>query len=110
MNLKEKKGFTLTELMIVVVIIGVLTAVAVPVTLAVREKAENNACLQNQHIIHTEAVQYLADHGVYPDNVKQLVDEGYLQTMPHCKGNKYEDIEAGFAKCPYDPPHTEPIQ
>ncbi len=110
MILNEKKGFTLAELMIVVVIIGVLTAVAVPVTLTARNKAINNACIQNQRIIHTAALQYLSEHGDYPETVQQLVTEGYLQAMPLCEGNKYGEIKAGFAKCPSDLAHTESIQ
>lgn len=120
MGKKQNHGFTLAELMIVVVIIGVLTAVAVPVTLAARQKAINNACVQNQHIIHTEAVRYLADHGVYPDNAQELVDSDYLQTMPLCMGKEYGQIVDGFVTCPCpenpddpdnsEPLHIEPIQ
>lgn len=103
MKRSNNQGFTLTELMVVVVIIGVLVAVAVPATHAARNKAENNACIQNQHIIHTEVVRYYSDHGAYPADVQELVDHGYLQTMPHCKGEEYEDIDDdGFTKCPDD--------
>ncbi|NLO41216.1 MAG: prepilin-type N-terminal cleavage/methylation domain-containing protein [Ruminiclostridium sp.] len=109
MERKRNHGFTLTELMIVVVVIGVLVAVAVPVTHAARKKAENNACVQNQHIIHTEAVRYFADHGVHPDDTQELVDHDYLQTMPLCMGKKYGQIVDGFVTCP-DGLHTEPIQ
>lgn len=109
MKLTEKKGFTLTELMVVVVIIGVLTAIAVPVTLSVREKAVNNACIQNQHIIHTEAVRYFTDHAVYPENVQVLVDNSYLQKMPQCEGTDFGKIIDGFVACPHGS-HLAPIE
>lgn len=49
--IKNKKGFTLVELMIVVVILGILVAVAVPVFGAVTKNAHVKACKSNQRII-----------------------------------------------------------
>jgi len=109
MKINSNRGFTLTELMIVVLIMGILVAVAIPATNAARSKAENNACIQNQQIIHTEAVRFYADHGRYPTDVQELVDGGYLQSMPHCKGALYGEVLDGFVQCP-DNSHTESIQ
>ena len=46
--LKSKKGFTLVELMIVVVIMAILVAVAVPVFSAVTKNAKAKTCIGNQ--------------------------------------------------------------
>ncbi len=49
--LKSKKGFTLVELMIVVVIMAILVAVAVPIYNAVTENSRKKTCLGNQRTI-----------------------------------------------------------
>lgn len=53
---QNKKGFTLVELMIVVVIMGILVAVAIPVYGAVTTNAERKTCHANCRIIQEMAV------------------------------------------------------
>ena len=50
-KLHNKKGFSLVELMIVVVIMGILIAVAIPLYGAVTGNAEANTCGSNQRLI-----------------------------------------------------------
>lgn len=50
---KNKKGFTLVELMVVVVIIGILTAIAIPVYMNVSNSAKQNACDSNMDSLRT---------------------------------------------------------
>jgi len=57
-------GFTLTELMVVVVIIAILVAVAVPVYETLKADAAEKANEANIRIIHGAVQMYIADHGV----------------------------------------------
>ncbi len=57
-KLMSKKGFTLVELMIVVVIMGILVAVAIPVYSAVTKNAEKKTCQSNMRIIKENLTNY----------------------------------------------------
>ncbi len=57
-KLMSKKGFTLVELMIVVVIMGILVAVAVPVYGAVTKNARKKTCQSNIRIIKENITSY----------------------------------------------------
>ncbi len=88
---RNQKGFTLVELMVVVVIIGILVAIAVPVYKSTQDKAEKSACQANQRIIDSAVMQYQLDNsGEYPANLEALKD--YFQDEPKCPvaGNTYE--------------------
>lgn len=57
-----KRGFTLTELMVVIAIIAALAGVAVPVSLSVVAKSREAACLGNLRGIGAGLQAYLSDH------------------------------------------------
>ncbi len=57
--LKSKKGFTLVELMIVVVIMAILVAVAVPIFSAVTSNARKKTCIGNQREIISSVGNWL---------------------------------------------------
>ncbi len=63
-NLKSSKGFTLVEIMIVVVIIGLLAAMAIPAFQKVRQSSQDKAVLNNARQLSAAADQYYLENGV----------------------------------------------
>jgi type IV pilus assembly protein PilA len=58
------KGFTLVEIMIVVVIIGLLAAMAIPAFQKVRQASQDKAVLNNARQLSAAADQYFLENGV----------------------------------------------
>ncbi len=69
--LKSKKGFTLVELMIVVVIMAILVAVAVPIYSAVTANARKKTCIGNQR----EIISQINNHVMTAPEIVALADE-----------------------------------
>ena len=64
--LSNRKGFTLIELMIVVVIIGILAAIAIPNFIAMQNRAKEGSTKANMHTLQLAAEDYgVAFDGVY---------------------------------------------
>ena len=63
---KNKKGFTLVELMAVVLIIGLLTAIAIPMFMNAGTRAAQRTHDANLRIIDGAINTYHAEHGVWP--------------------------------------------
>ena len=64
---KNQKGFTLIELMIVIAIIGILAAIAIPQFSAYRAKGYNSSAMGDLRNLRTELETYYAEWSEYPN-------------------------------------------
>jgi prepilin-type N-terminal cleavage/methylation domain-containing protein len=83
-TIKKQAGFTLVEIMIVVAIIGLLAAIAIPNFVKARATAQANGCINNMRIIDGSISQWaLENHqsqGATVPNTTTLANLGYLRT------------------------------
>lgn len=63
---RNQKGFTLIELMIVIAIIGILAAIAIPQFSSYRAKSFNTASVSDIRNIRTDLEAYYAENEAYP--------------------------------------------
>jgi type IV pilus assembly protein PilA len=80
MTKQSKKGFTLVEIMIVVVIIGLLAAMAIPAFNKVREESREKAMLNNLRQVASAGQRYILEEGKASVTYTDLVPD-YLPTI-----------------------------
>ena len=93
--LKQQEGFTLVELMIVVVILGIISGIGIQQYGKVQENARLAADDANVRIIQSATQMYLmmADTEVKSVTVADLVTERYLEDAPKSPWDKTTDYE-----------------
>jgi general secretion pathway protein G len=79
---RGQQGFTLIELMIVMIIIGVLAAIAVPAYVQSVRHAREAVLKEDLHTLRAAIDSYTADKGKAPQALGDLVEAGYLKSMP----------------------------
>ena len=78
------KGFTLVEIMIVVAIIAILAAVAIPNFVRYRKESQKNACISNLKTIQGAVEQAKMAGVASPAKTDIVGPDKYIKTEPHC--------------------------
>ena len=73
--MRSEKGFTLVELMIVVLILGALAAIAIPRIMGGAATARINACQTNVDLINSQIELFNANTGSWPANLQVVTQD-----------------------------------
>lgn len=85
-RIRKNKGFTLVEIMIVVLIIGILLAIAVPNFIKARENSRTRSCIANLRQIDTAKQQWAIENkkGATDTPTGANLAPDYVRAMPTC--------------------------
>ena len=117
---KNKAGFTLVEIMIVVLIIGILLAIAIPNFVSARESSRAKACIANLKQIDSATQQYCMDKKLDATAYALAANKptlntaattglvsaagavsGYLRTTPSCPSSGAYNVAPTISDSPY---------
>ena len=91
MRLRQNSGFTLIELMIVVVIIGILAAIAIPNFIAMQNRAKEGSTKANMHTLQLAAEDYgVRNDGVYAADMTSSGSPTVAASLPASFKNPFD--------------------
>nr|WP_321319190.1 type II secretion system protein [uncultured Campylobacter sp.] len=94
-----KKGFTMIELIFVIVILGILASVAIPRLAATREDAEISAAVANLRTLISDINAYYTVKGEFPANTKWKDITNVPTEKPDVSINDNNSLKVGGARC-----------
>ncbi|RKY21481.1 MAG: hypothetical protein DRP62_07940 [Planctomycetota bacterium] len=80
--MKAKSGFTLVEILIVVVILGILAAIVIPQFTDASTEAKEASLKTNLQAIRSQIQLYKIKEGSLPTTIQAMVDDEYLERIP----------------------------
>jgi prepilin-type N-terminal cleavage/methylation domain-containing protein len=100
----RKRAFTLVEIMIVILIIGLLLAIAVPQFIKSRESSQQKACWSNQQKLEAAKHMWMMDYGIDSSSTPVMADlvPEYIKATPECPTHDVYDLGDGMTPvvCP----------
>ena len=105
---RDDRGFTLLELITVITIVGILTAIAVPQYKVAIIQAKEGVLRQDLFLFRDAIDQYYVDKGKYPASLDALAEEGYLRKIPVDPITQQADWEAVLGESDPDRPGEPP--
>jgi len=80
---QRRDGFTLIEILLVLVLIALLASLATPIVYSAIERANESTLKQNLTVTRKAIDEYFVDKGDYPSTMEVLVSDKYLRTLPY---------------------------
>ncbi|MBJ7311483.1 prepilin-type N-terminal cleavage/methylation domain-containing protein [Rugamonas sp. CCM 8940] len=81
-TMRKVRGFTMIELLVTLAIIAMLVTLAAPRYFGSIERTKEDVLREDLYILRNAIDHYYADRNVYPAELKDLVKEKYLRSLP----------------------------
>jgi prepilin-type N-terminal cleavage/methylation domain-containing protein len=102
-NNKRKWGFTLVEIMIVVAIIGLLAAIAIPNFVRARTTSQQNACINNLRLIDSAKQSWALEKGKQStdspadSDIQPYLGRGTAGGLPFCPVDSAQGFDTSYS-------------
>lgn len=94
-RIKNEKGFTLVEMLIVLAIISILILIAIPNVTKQSKTIDEKGCNAYVQMVQGQVEAYKLENKSYPDAFGDLVTEGFLNEEPVCPNGSAISLENG---------------
>lgn len=91
-KLKNKRGFTLIELIVVLAVLAIILAIAVPRFIGIQKQARIDSDYSTGALIAKAAELYEAREEAEPNNAKELIEKKYISDVQF-QSKTLEDVE-----------------